>query len=142
MKTTKNITEALTSLNPVTIYRVAKHNGVDINRINNILDFAKKHVSYDVYRKINNLLWYEIPQTKAKRNDCSRDGRSLIARAINYAKQCKNGSVYQKILIEGNNNIYWASPIYGHADYNKSIAFPNTEEFRKISVIINNFINK
>jgi hypothetical protein len=64
--------------------------------------------------------------------------------AILFAKsQVKDGSIksnYAKVLIEGNSNIYWAHPSYGHADYNKSRAFENTESNRVLAAKINSFL--
>ena len=64
--------------------------------------------------------------------------------AIHFAKeQVLRGTIntsYAKILIEGNNNIYWAHPYYGHRDYNKHKAFENTEENRLLMAKINTFL--
>ena len=49
---------------------------------------------------------------------------------------------YSKILIFGNTNIYWASPIYQHSDYNKSIAMPRTTKNEKLSNLINRILIK
>lgn len=57
-------------------------------------------------------------------------------------KRNKNAGTYKKILILGNKHIYWASPIFGHADYNKSIWRENTPENREKMNIINRFLNK
>ena len=54
----------------------------------------------------------------------------------------KIGSPYQKVLIEGNTNIYYASPIYGHSDYNKSIAFPKNKKTLRLLHLFNSIINK
>jgi len=67
-------------------------------------------------------------------------------RAILFAKeQVKSGSIktnYAKTLIKGNLNIYWAHPVYGHSDYNKSLAFENTESNRILASKINSFLIK
>lgn len=49
---------------------------------------------------------------------------------------------YMKLLIEGNKNIYWASPAYGHSDYNKSVWAKNSAENRRKMVLINSLITK
>lgn len=71
---------------------------------------------------------------------------SKQVRAILFAKeQVKDGSIktnYAKVLIEGNNNIYWAHPSYGHSDYNKSRAFENTQANRMLATKINAYLNK
>jgi hypothetical protein len=65
--------------------------------------------------------------------------------AILFAKsQVNDGSIktnYAKVLIEGNSNIYWAHPIYGHRDYNKSRAFENNEANRILAGKINAYLN-
>lgn len=70
---------------------------------------------------------------------------SKQVRAILFAKeQVKDGSIktnYAKVLIEGNSNIYWAHPNYGHSDYNKSRAFENNESNRLLAAKINAFLN-
>lgn len=66
--------------------------------------------------------------------------------AILFAKKQVNGcsikSNYAKVLIEGNSNIYWAHPIYGHSDYNKSRALENTEANRLLAAKINAYLRK
>lgn len=49
---------------------------------------------------------------------------------------------YTKRLIIGNTHIYWASPVYGHQDYNKSIFADNTPQNRRKAELINNLLNK
>lgn len=63
----------------------------------------------------------------------------------NFTKQMqrnKAAGAYMKVLFEGHNNIYWCSPIYGHADYNKHVWAENTPENRRKMEIINNFLKK
>ena len=54
----------------------------------------------------------------------------------------KNAGNYKKILIEGRRHIWWASPAYGHADYNKRIWRDNTAENRAKMQIINAYLTK
>lgn len=67
-----------------------------------------------------------------------------IQDVIKYAKkQVKEGlSSYSKVLIEGNSSIYWASPVYKHSDYNKSVAMENNEKNREVMRVVNNYLNK
>jgi len=60
------------------------------------------------------------------------DAKSIGVQAI--------GTPYHKTLIEGHRNIYWASPVYGHSDYNKAVAFPNTPDNRRVMHAINGFL--
>ena len=69
--------------------------------------------------------------------------REPITSAIRFAKQQKNEGNwgnYSKKLFLGNKNIYWCSPVFGHSDYNKSIAFDNTEKNRIIAEKINKYL--
>jgi hypothetical protein len=65
----------------------------------------------------------------------------LLKYLLKRSKDAKNTS-YFKILIEGNKNIYYASPIYRHSDYNKSIAFPKNEKTLKLMELFNSIVNK
>lgn len=49
---------------------------------------------------------------------------------------------HTKRLIVGNKHIYWASPVYGHQDYNKSIFADNTPRNRRKAELINRLIVK
>lgn len=49
---------------------------------------------------------------------------------------------YTKRLIIGNTHIYWASPAYGHSDYNKSIFGDNTAKIRRKAELINKLLDK
>jgi hypothetical protein len=60
---------------------------------------------------------------------------------INWSKKTK-GTPYFKVLIEGNTGIYYASPIYMHADYNKSRVFERNAKTLKLMTLINAIINK
>lgn len=65
-----------------------------------------------------------------------------IQDVIQYTKeQGKKGlNSYSKVLIEGNNSIYWASPVYKHSDYNKSRALENNEKNREVMRVVNTFL--
>ena len=52
------------------------------------------------------------------------------------------GTNYGKIMIEGNTNIYYASPIYLHNDYNKSIVFPKNEKTLKLMDLFKSYIDR
>lgn len=49
---------------------------------------------------------------------------------------------YLKVLIAGDSNIYWASPVYQHGDYNKSVWRPKTADNVKKAAIINAYLLK
>ena len=58
---------------------------------------------------------------------------------IKWSKECIN-TPYFKTLIEGNTGIYYASPTYGHSDYNKSRIFDKTPETLNLMRIFNAII--
>lgn len=69
------------------------------------------------------------------------EGNYVPMNFVAQMKSEKNAGAYKKILFEGNNHIWWCSPIYGHKDYNKSIWRQNTPENRAKMQIINNYLN-
>jgi len=52
------------------------------------------------------------------------------------------GTSYFKTLIEGNTGIYYASPVYGHRDYNKSRIFDKNEKTLRLMELFNKIVNK
>jgi len=62
-------------------------------------------------------------------------------RLLGWSIECI-GSNYYKVMIEGNKNIYYASPDYGHADYNKSRIWPNNERGHKLMNLFNSILAK
>lgn len=67
-----------------------------------------------------------------------------FTRVRNLLEQSKQttGTAYFKILIPGVNGIYYAPPIYGHKDYNKTRVLPNTPQNERIMYLFNSIINK
>lgn len=49
---------------------------------------------------------------------------------------------YEKIIIEGNKHLYISSPIFLHADYNKSIFSENTPSNKRKAELINKLLAK
>ena len=137
----KDIIAALRTENSTLIFRAAKKYGIDIsNYYGGVFNFIKE---FAPTQKISRNAYKLSYGAKDKKYKCFKFGYNPILQAIIYAKENKRykGTSYFKILIEGNRNIYWASPIYEHSDYNKSIAFENTPENRAKMDIINNFLN-
>jgi hypothetical protein len=60
---------------------------------------------------------------------------------ISFSKNFKDSN-YFKIMVAGNKNIYLASPICLHNDYNKSIVFPKNEKTIRLMQIFNKIVNK
>jgi hypothetical protein len=65
----------------------------------------------------------------------------LTKRLIKKSLESK-GTTYFKIMIEGNKNIYYASPVYMHNDYNKNILFAKNEQTLKLMHLFNKIVNK
>ena len=86
-----------------------------------------------------------IVQKKVNRMRAKQEGTTSVYKSvrenIEFHKKSK-GTPYFKIMIEGTNNIYLASLIYGHRDYNKSRMFANDERGRKLMNLYNSIVNK
>ena len=52
------------------------------------------------------------------------------------------GTNYSKIFIQGNANIYFAHPAYGHFDYNKKVVCAMNDNTLKAITIANKLISK
>lgn len=143
MKTTKkNIQNIIRAGNRTDIFKIAKSCGINVNDRSSLFDWYKSYATSDkIRRRAYDICFYENRFYAA----CN-EGRNTLSpalRAFNFAKlQKKEGkSNYLKVLIGGNSSIYWASPEYGHSDYNKSIAMPNTEKNRAIARVINKYLS-
>jgi cell division protein YceG involved in septum cleavage len=143
MKTTKKaIQEILRSGNRTEIFKVAKLKGFDVKNRTVVCDFIRHFAPSDkVRRKAIDIAYYKNSQYSVCKE--GKNNLSPALKAIQFAKmQKKEGkSSYSKVLIEGNRNIYWASPEYLHRDYNKHSAFENTPKFQAIAKTINRFLN-
>ena len=79
----------------------------------------------------------EILKQYSEKVNPAKEVRELLQHAIKY----KNTS-YCKILIEGNRNIYYASPVYLHSDYNKTRLFPKNEQTVRLTYLFNQIFNR
>lgn len=52
------------------------------------------------------------------------------------------GTAHEKMIIEGGRHLWYASPAYGHRDYNKSVFAENTERNRRKMALINALASK
>ncbi len=144
IQTKKEIQKVLRSLNTTKIFAMAKKANIDVSKRSEVFEFIRKYsptkkvskYAYSIAYSHNTHHWsYYSPYLEYSETD--------IIHAINYAKyQKKRGyDNYSKILIKGNRNFYWASPVYLHEDYNKGIAFPVTNKNEKYAKLINSFLN-
>ena len=148
--TKKEISKVLGSLDSTQIFKLAKKLGIDVDSKSNVYDFIKENAPNTKVRSKAHVLSYQAGSYKHYR--CYRSAsefdtniwwKERISNAIRFAKrQKKDGDwgPYSKILFIGFNNIYWCSPVFGHTDYNKSIAFPNNEKNRYVAKVINKFL--
>lgn len=142
-KVTKTqIVKVLRSENVTDIFKIAKLKGVDVSDRGNVYKFIQENAPSDkVYNKAYQLSYAagNFKVSRAKHTSI----KAPIAAAIQNAKYHKNstkGTNYFKVLIVGNSNIYWANPWHKHADYNKSVAFENTEANRNFAKKLNSFL--
>lgn len=143
--TKKQIQVELRKQTSTAVFAIANKCGVDVTKRVDVMRFVEENApTQKIYRSAFRLVLCadHANQLKTVHNRIDMP----IADAIRYAKQQINdGSMstnYGKILLEGNNNIYWASPSYGHSDYNKSVAFKNTDRNRKAMQLINSILRK
>ncbi len=91
-------------------------------------------------------IYKEVIEKKKMRElsklDNSIDSPVAIAKSCIALVKNSKGTNYFKVMIEGNNNIYLASPTYMHADYNKTRLFSKNEKTLKIMNLFNSIINK
>jgi hypothetical protein len=142
MITKKEINKVLKTKDRTLIFKLATQCGIDVNLKSQVFRFIKDNAPTKSVDDAAYTIAYYAPNYKEAQYGFVAPNRMPIADAINFArKQKEEGySSYSKILICGNTNIYWASPIYGHEDYNKSRAFANTEKNRRAAELINNFM--
>lgn len=137
------IKKALRNQNTTEIFKIAKMYGIDINEKINIYNFIKEFApSQKVYKNAYKLSFgcADFKNFRIKHTTINQPIKEVIRWAKYQKEKCK-GTNYLKNLILGNSNIYWASPIYKHQDYNKSIALKNTPKNRILAEKINSFIN-
>lgn len=143
--TKKEIARVLRTKDSTKIFALASRMGVDVSDKGNVFRFIKEHATtHTVFNSAYKLSYGASDFKNFKR--CYKSINMPIKKAIDFMKsQIKEDVIstsYGKILVEGNNNIYWASPSYGHSDYNKSIAFENTPKNRRVMNLINNLLSK
>ena len=74
-------------------------------------------------------------QFKRIEKSVAGQAREMLKSSLRY-----KGTNYFKVLLEGNRNIYYASPIYGHEDYNKSRVFVKTDKTMRILELFNKIV--
>lgn len=140
--TKKHIQEILRTLDRTAIFKLAKAKGINVANRVEVMNFIKDYApTQKVYRAAYNIAFYKRCNYKSMLDNVYIPP-TVVGNAVKYAKVQKNEgwSNYTKILIEGNNNIYWAHPLYKHKDYNKSVALENTPNNRMLAAKINKYL--
>lgn len=83
----------------------------------------------------------KVSRELSKIDNSKKSNVQKVRELIKWSLKCKNTN-YFKIMIEGNSGIYYASPAYGHSDYNKSRLFDKNEETLKLMSLFNSIVNK
>lgn len=83
----------------------------------------------------------KVSRELAKIDKSKKTNVQKVRELLQWSIQTK-GTGYFKVLIEGNTGIYYASPSYGHSDYNKSRVFEKNAETIKLMQLFNSIINK
>lgn len=142
------------------MYCQQKH--IQLKKAKTMKNITKKQIAsaklvneLDVYKpihgntkKINGLLVEDFKAIAKKKNARAHAQRPAkkssiaIVRELVAKSLAAKGTPYFKVLIEGNNNIYYASAEYGHADYNKTRVLPITEKNLKLVELFDKIVNK
>jgi hypothetical protein len=144
--TKKTIATELKSLDITRTYRIAKICGVNVKNKMDIYNWIKSNAPTEKVKNKAYEIAFESDRKKMVKNGLFKPSKpqNMVLKTISHAKieMAEKRGRYSKILIFGNNNIYWASPIYQHADYNKSIAMPRTQKNEKLANLINGILIK
>ena len=143
--TKKTIATELKSLDITRTYRIAKICGVNLKNKMDIYNWLKSNAPTEKVKNKAYEVAFESNRPKMVKNGFFIPSpQNRVLKTISHAKieMTEKRGRYSKILIFGNNNIYWASPIYQHSDYNKCIAMPRTTKNEKLANTINNILIK
>ena len=142
--TKKEIAKELRSLECTRIHRIAARCGINAQKACEVYSWlecnspseriAIKACEIVRRRSLNRNI------IKSKCESLKTDIFYWINEAKRDAKRGRDG--YSKMFILGNNNIYWASPVYQHADYNKSRSMPINEKNIERMNVINRYLAK
>lgn len=144
--TKKTIATELKSLDITRTYRISKICGVNLKNKMDIYNWIKSNAPTEKVINKAYEIAFESNRKKMVKNGFFMPSKpqNRVLSTIYHAKieMSKKRGRYSKILIFGNTNIYWASPIYQHADYNKSIAMPRITKNEKLANLINRILIK
>lgn len=99
------------------------------------VEFLKEIVAKKNKRSANKPAHYTLDYSK------NETQIQKVKRLLRWSLECK-GTGYFKTLIEGNTGIYYASPVFGHRDYNKSRVFDKNAQTLKLMQLFNSIVNK
>lgn len=143
-QSTTAIIKAYIASNDLTAFcRSMKQAG--ITRRSAIYDEICANYTHEYLRR-RNLSAYKIAYDFLKSDlDAKRTKNGTEAEPSNFLQQMqrnKAAGAYKKILAIDGGKIYWVSPVYGLADYNRCEFGVNDEANRRRMEIINAFLNK
>lgn len=144
--TKKTIAIELKSLDITRTYRIAKICGVNVKNKMDLYNWIKSNAPTEKIKNLAYQMAFESDRKKMVKKGLFIPSKpqNRVLKTISHAKveMTEKRGRYSKILIFGNTNIYWASPIYQHSDYNKSIAMPRTTKNEKLAYLINRILIK
>ena len=111
------------------------------------IDKRKREIKFLLTKYTENELWKILEKKQMRshnkwvqeRKNKEQINWKELKEIVEIMKKSRNTN-YLKIFIQGNNNIYLASPIYEHKDYNKSRFCINTDHNWDICKKANNII--
>ena len=144
--TKKTIAIELKSLDITRTYRIAKICGVNVKNKMDLYNWIKSNAPTEKIKNLAYQMAFESDRKKMVKKGLFIPSKpqNRVLKTISHAKveMTEKRGRYSKILIFGNTNIYWASPIYQHDDYNKSIAMPKNPKNEKLAYLINRILIK
>ena len=144
--TKKTLATELKRLDITRTYRIAKICGVNLKNKMDIYNWIKSNAPTEKVKNKAYEIAFESDRKKMVKNGLFKPSKpqNRVLKTISHAKveMTEKRGRYSKILIFGNTNIYWASPIYQHDDYNKSIAMPKNPKNEKLANLINGILIK
>ena len=105
------------------------------------IDLYKKIITKKYNREIGNVIVRGILIYSCQFKTKKETNTQIFRDCLQWSLKCK-GTNYFKIMIEGTTGIYYASPLYGHDDYNKSRLFDKNDKTLKLMQMFNNIVNR
>lgn len=101
----------------------------------------KKVVGYLLAKDVKEIIEKKGKREALKHQSLKKSNVKEIRELVDWSLKTK-GTRYFKVLIEGNTGIYYASPSFGHSDYNKSRVFEKNDKTLKLMHLFNKIVNR